>query len=196
MYNHKNADKINVLTLNLRGDKDNVTVVKEDMEKERLENNRSFKGRSNEGRREGQSRKEGQPRREFSGKGDSSRTYQSGKGKGGERAAGKPGLKKDFQKGPRNNQFYDKDKDSDYEKKEVRKKPQSSSKDKVKEQQPDKMEVVKRLEKEKKAMQKKSQDKKKNQSARPQVRVKRTNNVDWTREYENDSFDDDDMYYF
>ena len=45
-------------------------------------------------------------------------------------------------------------------------------------------------------MQKKSKDnKKKNQQARPQVRVKRTNNIDWTKEYENDSFDDDDMYY-
>ena len=57
-------------------------------------------------------------------------------------------------------------------------------------------ETQQRLEKEKKAMQKKSKDnKKKNQQARPQVRVKRTNNIDWTKEYENDSFDDDDMYY-
>ena len=45
-------------------------------------------------------------------------------------------------------------------------------------------------------MKKKTQDKKKNQSARPQQRMKRTGNVDWTREYENDSFDDDEMYFF
>lgn len=68
---------------------------------------------------------------------------------------------------------------------------------KVREQQPDKVDIVKRLEKEKKVMQKKTEASKKAKgaNARPQVKVKRTNNIDWTKEYENDSFDDDDMFY-
>lgn len=69
---------------------------------------------------------------------------------------------------------------------------------KVREQQPDKLDIVKRLEKEKKVMQKKTEannKKAKAANARPQVKVKRTNNIDWTKEYENDSFEDDDMFY-
>jgi len=69
---------------------------------------------------------------------------------------------------------------------------------KVKEKQPDKLDIVMRLEKEKKAMQKKTEannKKAKAANARPQVKVKRTNNIDWTKEYENDSFDNDDMFY-
>lgn len=70
---------------------------------------------------------------------------------------------------------------------------------KIKEQQPDKMDIVKRLEKEKKAMQKKNNNqnngKTKAGSGRVQRPVKRSNNIDWTREYENDSYDDDDMSY-
>ncbi len=70
---------------------------------------------------------------------------------------------------------------------------------KIKEQQPDKMDVVKRLEKEKKAMQKKSNNqnssKNKEGAGRIQRPVKRSNNIDWTREYENDSYDDDDISY-
>lgn len=102
-------------------------------------------------------------------------------------------------RGNRNNnqgsgRFYDKDKDADYEKKDMHRKASAPAREKPKEQTTDKMEVVKRLEKEKKAMQKKNQSKKTQQS-RPQVRIKRTNNIDWTKEYENDSYDDDDMYY-
>ena len=69
---------------------------------------------------------------------------------------------------------------------------------KIKEQQPDKMDVVKRLEKEKKAMQKKSQNSNKNKAntGRVQRPVKRSNNIDWTREYENDSYDDDDIFFY
>ncbi|RDU24259.1 hypothetical protein [Anaerosacchariphilus polymeriproducens] len=69
---------------------------------------------------------------------------------------------------------------------------------KVKEQQPDKFEIINRLEKEKKVMKKKidsNNRKAKSQNARPQVKLKRTNNIDWTKEYENDSFDDDDSFY-
>ena len=61
------------------------------------------------------------------------------------------------------------------------------------------MDVVKRLEKEKKAMQKKNNNqnslKGKANAGRVQRPVKRSNNIDWTREYENDSYDDDDMSY-
>ncbi len=70
----------------------------------------------------------------------------------------------------------------------------ASADTKVKEQQPDKMDIVKRLEKEKKAIQKKNDNYNKggkSPNARPQKKVKRTNNIDWTREYENDSYDDD-----
>lgn len=69
---------------------------------------------------------------------------------------------------------------------------------KTKEQQPDKMEIINRLEREKKAMKKKTDinnRKTKPQNARPQMKVKRTNNIDWTKEYENDSYDNDDSFY-
>ena len=55
------------------------------------------------------------------------------------------------------------------------------------------------MEKEKKAMKKKSSNqnslKNKANAGRMQRPVKRSNNIDWTREYENDSYDDDDMSY-
>lgn len=67
---------------------------------------------------------------------------------------------------------------------------------KVREQQPEKVDIVKRLEKEKKVMKKKSAaNNHKEKNARPQVKIKRTNNIDWTKEYENDSFDDDDAFF-
>ncbi len=42
-------------------------------------------------------------------------------------------------------------------------------------------------------MQKKQADRKNQKPARQQSRPKRTNNIDWTREYENGSYDDDDL---
>lgn len=67
---------------------------------------------------------------------------------------------------------------------------------KTREQQPEKVDIVKRLEKEKKVMKKKNEaNNHKEKNARPQVKVKRTNNIDWTKEYENDSFDDDDAFF-
>lgn len=107
-----------------------------------------------------------------------------------------------YKKRPQNNGGYgafQKDMDEDeYEHKkfESKKRNFSSNKDKIKDLQPDKMDITKRFEKEKKVMQKKKQDKKNHQQSRPQTRVKRSNNVDWTREYENDSYDDDDMSYY
>lgn len=79
-----------------------------------------------------------------------------------------------------------------------RRNEQSSAKEqKKKEQQPDKLEIINRIEKEKKVMKKKTQASQKNKqaNARPPVRVKRMNNIDWTKEYENDSYDDDDAHF-
>ena len=42
-------------------------------------------------------------------------------------------------------------------------------------------------------MKKKQADRKNSKPARMQTRPKRTNNIDWTREYENGSYDDDDL---
>lgn len=84
------------------------------------------------------------------------------------------------------------DKDSDEDSKPQRR--QNTNRDnKVKEQQPDKIEIINRIEKEKKAMQKKQAERKNNKPLRQQARPKRTNNIDWTRAYENDSYDDDDL---
>ena len=83
------------------------------------------------------------------------------------------------------------------EEREVRRKPVQKD-SKPKEQQSDKMEVKNRLEKEKKAIKKKQNSSQKdNRSVKHQARPKRSGNIDWTREYENDSYDDDDldMYY-
>ena len=51
-----------------------------------------------------------------------------------------------------------------------------------------------RLEKEQKSMKKKQQTKKK-ESNRPQPKVKRANNVNYTRSYANGDYDDYDDYY-
>lgn len=90
---------------------------------------------------------------------------------------------------------YAKDKDEDDA--PVRR-PKQTKSDKPKEQQTDKFEIQSRLEKEKKAMKKKNNDAKKElKTPKHQVKPKRSGNVDWTREYENGSYDDDelDMYY-
>ena len=108
-----------------------------------------------------------------------------------------PGMNKPFKKkyGERN---YGSPYDKDEEETNVRnQKRQTSPKEgKVKEQQPDKFEIKNRIEKEKKAMQKKQSERKNSKPSRMQSRPKRTNNIDWTREYENGSYDDDelDMY--
>jgi hypothetical protein len=112
-----------------------------------------------------------------------------------DKSNGGGGPRKDYK--PRSYGDY-KDKDRDMPKAESRR--STSSKDsKAKEQQPDKFEIVKRLEKEKKAMQKKSEENsRKSKNEKPQtrqVKQKRANNIDWTKEYENDSYDDDDISY-
>lgn len=85
---------------------------------------------------------------------------------------------------------YDKDSDEDSR---PQRRPSANKDNKIKEQQPDKIEIINRIEKEKKAMQKKQAERKNNKPVRQQTRPKRTNNIDWTRAYENDSYDDDDL---
>lgn len=86
------------------------------------------------------------------------------------------------------------DKDSDENSRPQRRQTANRDRDnKVKEQQPDKMEIINRIEKEKKAMQKKQAERRNSKPVRQQSRPKRTNNIDWTRAYENDSYDDDDL---
>lgn len=77
----------------------------------------------------------------------------------------------------------------------VRETKVSSSKER--EQQSDKLETIKRIEREKKAMQKKQENNKKNEkvSARVPKKQKRANNIDWTKGYENGLYGDDDEDY-
>lgn len=86
---------------------------------------------------------------------------------------------------------YDKDRNEDVR---PNNRTKSSQKDSKKEQQPDKIEIMNRIEKEKKAIQKKqAENRKNNRPVRQQAKPKRSNNIDWTREYENGSYDDDDL---
>lgn len=59
---------------------------------------------------------------------------------------------------------------------------------------PDKSKIQLRLEKEQKSMKKKQQSKRK-ESTRPQPRVKRSNNVNYTKNYANGDYDDYEDYY-
>lgn len=59
---------------------------------------------------------------------------------------------------------------------------------------PDKNKVQLRIEKEQKSMKKKQQNKKK-ESTRPQPKVKRANNVNYTKNYANGDYDDYEDYY-
>ncbi len=90
-----------------------------------------------------------------------------------------------------NNKGFDKDKDEETPVR--RSKPRTESK--PKEQTSDKIEIMNRLEKEKKAMKKKKNSESRGDSRpnRPMAKPKRSGNIDWTREYENDSYDDDDL---
>lgn len=90
-----------------------------------------------------------------------------------------------------NNKGFDKDKDEDST--PVRK-PRPKVESKSKEPQIDKLEIMSRLEKEKKAMKKKhTESRNDSKPARHVAKPKRSGNIDWTREYENDSYDDDDL---
>lgn len=90
-----------------------------------------------------------------------------------------------------NTKGFDKDKDEDNVAVR-RQKPKTDSK--PKEPQIDKLDIINRLEKEKKAMKKKNtESRNESKPARHVAKPKRSGNIDWTREYENDSYDDDDL---
>ncbi|MBQ2745724.1 MAG: hypothetical protein IJF37_08975 [Lachnospiraceae bacterium] len=90
-----------------------------------------------------------------------------------------------------NNRGFDKDKDEDTPVVR-RQKPKADSK--PKEPQQDKFDIMSRLEKEKKAMKKKhTESRGDSKPSRHVAKPKRSGNIDWTREYENDSYDDDDL---
>lgn len=94
-------------------------------------------------------------------------------------------------------------KDDDYDENNQRRKGYSSggqrsdgkakgTRDKEKEPQSDKLETVRRLEKEKKALERKSQELEKEKQSKPQLKKKRTSNVDWTKGYAKGLYGDDD----
>lgn len=84
-------------------------------------------------------------------------------------------------------------KDEDEEDNGRRSKPSRPKENKPSVAIPDKNKVQLRLEKEQKSMKKKQQSKKK-ESARPQPRVKRSNNVNYTKNYANGDYDDYEDY--
>jgi hypothetical protein len=98
---------------------------------------------------------------------------------------------------------FNKDRDFDKDKNDGRTNRSYGSKDqrmkdtssKEKEQQPDKFETIKRLEKEKKVIQKKQESKKTEKVVKPQVKQKRAKSIDWTRGYQNGLYNDDDEDY-
>lgn len=131
---------------------------------------KDFKGKGNYNK-EGRENRDNKGKGDFKGKSDFNRS--------------KSGYNRSFDR----NAGFGKDKDD--EDKPIRRSKQTKA-DKPKEQQPDKIEIINRLEKEKKAMKKKREEKKE-KAVKHQIRPKRSGNVDWTREYENDSYDDDDL---
>ncbi len=84
-------------------------------------------------------------------------------------------------------------KDEDDEDNSRRSKPSRPKESKPSVSIPDKNKVQLRLEKEQKSMKKKQSKKK--ESSRPQPKVKRANNVNYTRNYANGDYDDYDDYY-
>ncbi len=102
------------------------------------------------------------------------------------------------------------DKDKDYDGDNMYGKGYSSGKDqrmgnsrvktpqnREREQQSDKFETIKRLEREKKAIQKKSHEinKKTERPSRLHIKHRRTNNIDWTKGYANGRYGEDDENY-
>lgn len=88
---------------------------------------------------------------------------------------------------------YAKDKDEEDDRRVVTRSSRPKPVDKIKEQQPDKFETIKRLEREQKTI-KKKENKKKNESQRPQPKQKRQNNRNYMNDYLNGDYDED--YFF
>ncbi len=132
------------------------------------------------------------------------KTGSYGKGQNGERPRrdGKDGREnREFRRdnGRYQNSFKPKDKDEEYDSKPRMSKPRRTEKNddlaRIKEQQPDKIIIMKKLEKEQKAMKKKSEEKKRTQSSRPMPKQKRSKNINYTRQYENGMYEDYDDWY-
>ncbi len=147
---------------------------------------------------------EGRPSRPYNrenGEGRPSRSYNRENGEGRpprpynrENGEGRPSRPYNNDRPRNNNYMMDKDKDEEQPKRRSEPRRTQDKEARFMEQQPDKFDIINRLEKEKKAMQRKEEEKKKNSKpARAVARPKRSNNIDWTREYENGSYDDDDM---
>ena len=136
-------------------------------------------GKQRDDRPRGERRFDDKPRGEFKPKGDFKR--------GGFRNDGGTGYKQDgYSKG------FDKDKD-DEGTNNRRFKPAPRD-NKPKETPSEKIDIKNRLEKEKKAIKKKqAEGRKELKPAKHQAKPKRSGNIDWTREYENGSYDDDDL---
>lgn len=177
----------------MRGEKSSILLQLIQMENERVNrSNNGYKGKRTEGGYKGQQKRNANGGAKESTGYKKGQKFYSNKDKG----EAKPYFNKRSQNTNGGYNPY-KDTDDDYGKKHEVKRKAPTSKDKIKDIQPDKADIAKRFEKEKKVMQKKKQDSKKNhQTQRPQMKAKRTNNIDWTREYENDSYDDDDMSYY
>lgn len=152
-------------------------------------NNRNSEGRPARPYNNGNS--EGRPARPYNngnGEGRPARPYNSANGEG------RPNRPYNNDRPRNNNYVMDKDKDEEQPRRRSEPRKTQDKDARFKEQQPDKFDIINRLEKEKKAMQKKEEEKRKNSKpARAVARPKRSNNIDWTREYENGSYDDDDM---
>lgn len=103
----------------------------------------------------------------------------------------KPGYGKPKSDSFDRNRGYNKfsNKDDDEEDNSRRSKPMRPKESKPSVAIPDKDKTMLRLEKEQKTMKKKQQTKKK-ESSRPQPKVKRANNVNYTRNYANGDYDD------
>lgn len=124
------------------------------------------------------------------------------------KTAGSIGKSKDYKSGGYSNSSYNKDKDLDNDNKHGKgygsgrdqrmgEAKSKAGQNREKEQQPDKFETIKRLEKEKKVMQRKNEEfnRKSERPNRTAVKQRRTNNIDWTRGYANGLYGDDDEDY-
>lgn len=116
------------------------------------------------------------------------------------KSTGEYNKNRDF-KGVSFNKDDDYENDNNYGKGYGKGKDQRDSRSKsgqMKEQQSDKYETLKRLEKEKKIKQKKMDQEfsgKLERPNKPMIKHRRTNNIDWTKGYEKGLFDDDDELY-
>lgn len=152
----------------------------------------------------GRTAKSGRPEGGYENRGADRRSPQGARyGKPGSAGNGQPRYGRD--ENNRTNKPYDKSrgyngspkfagKDDDDEDSSRRSKPSRPKESKSGVAVPDKSKVQLRLEKEQKSMKKKQQNKKK-ESSRPQPRIKRANNINYTKNYANGAYDEYEDYY-